>query len=81
MSNEPFPPPFHERVAELVGAGVLACSGSIQLRDSAGLAPASPLSLPIRGAGTLINIQLWGYCKRAGRIRQSCWENKRNIRS
>jgi len=44
---------------------------SIQLRDSAGLAPASPLGLPIRGAGTLTNIQLFEYCKRGGSIRQS----------
>ena len=43
---------------------VFAESGSLtadcysQLRDSAGLKPASPLGLPIRGQGTLTIIQL-----------------------
>jgi len=33
-------------------------TADLQLRDSAGLKPASPLGLPIRGQGTLTIIQM-----------------------
>ena len=33
-------------------------AANLQLRDSAGLKPASPLGLPIRGQGTLTIIQM-----------------------
>jgi hypothetical protein len=58
-------------MAELIGAGGLTyqlsvfrsqndwlLTADLQLRDSTGLKPASPLGLPIRGQGTLTIIQL-----------------------
>jgi hypothetical protein len=63
-SIKPFPTPFHGSVPEPTGAGDLTCqhlekfllksSAKLQLRDSAGLAPASPLCHPIRGKDTLV---------------------------
>jgi len=45
-------------------------TAGLQLRDSAGLKPASLLGLPIRGQGTLTIIQLWLYCTRTYLKRQ-----------
>jgi hypothetical protein len=48
-----FAPPFREGVTNAVQAGDLAWGESpLQLRDSTGLQPVSPESLPIRGRGT-----------------------------
>jgi hypothetical protein len=81
---EAVPPPFHEVVVNPTRAGGLAhlsgnsCSigteflAGLQLRDSAGLSPASPLILPIRGVRHpwLMDIRLCFDCKRGLVLRQ-----------
>jgi hypothetical protein len=51
-------------------SGSLTADCCLQLRDSAGLKPASPLGLPIRGRGTLTIIQLCWYCTHTSPKRQ-----------